>query len=521
MEPRAERGYGFEICAVAVAWLVFSFVQSPIPGINEPHYLCKAKHFWDASYCPGDRFLDSDDTHFVFYLTFGWITRFTSLETTAAIGRIVSLGLLAWGWTALVRALLPRPGTAFLAASAFLAYSSWQIEWFGWNGFSGEWIVGGVESKVVSWGCLFLGVAESIRSRPLRAALAVGVAIGFHPIVGIWGAAALAGSQWINRRAASETLPNSVAAWKLLAVSIAAALPGLIPAASTALRASENPSLADRIQVFERLGHHLNPLQFPMGVYILYAGLLGFWWLTVWLAARRKEAATRFARGVWFWFVMNSAMIALAGILVGLLQLAPLSDDFARWQARLLKFYPFRMADILVPLAVVIACVDLATRSPATRGRTLAAGLAGLVLLAVSLGTEPRTRNPEGYTTEQRAAWIDVCGWIDGHLPPDALVIVPRNELTFKWYAARGTYVTNKDAPQDANGLLEWDRRRRVLDDWYRNNYDDSLYSREELHELRTVTGATHLLARRLGPLEPEPVYRNAWYRVYELPAGE
>src|SRR6056297_2406576 len=93
------------VVAIALFWAAYLSIQVPVPGVNEPHYLCKAKHFWDASYCPGDFFLDSSNTHYVFYLTFGVLTKWMPLATVAILGRVIGVTLLATGWTAVTSRL--------------------------------------------------------------------------------------------------------------------------------------------------------------------------------------------------------------------------------------------------------------------------------------------------------------------------------------------------------------------------------------------------------------------------------
>jgi hypothetical protein len=63
------------------------------------------------------------------------------------------------------------------------------------------------------------------------------------------------------------------------AACVACSLPGLVPAvALVADRPSgEMGRLADEIQVFDRLKHHLDPLQFPTAAYVAYAIVLVAW----------------------------------------------------------------------------------------------------------------------------------------------------------------------------------------------------------------------------------------------------
>ena len=43
---------------VLLILLVFFIVGgAPAPRVNEPHYLCRLKHFWDPTWAAGDLFL--------------------------------------------------------------------------------------------------------------------------------------------------------------------------------------------------------------------------------------------------------------------------------------------------------------------------------------------------------------------------------------------------------------------------------------------------------------------------------
>ena len=115
------------------------------------------------------------------------MTRWFSLETTAIVGRLVGLLILAAGWTALVSALVPGRWPALWAGWIFLALSAV-------GSLSGEWLVGGIEAKVVAYGLLFAAIAAGINGQAsgqgwqiLVAGALAGLAVSFHPVVGIWG----------------------------------------------------------------------------------------------------------------------------------------------------------------------------------------------------------------------------------------------------------------------------------------------------------------------------------------------
>src|SRR5687768_16513688 len=147
-------------------WLEFLLIVAvffivggaPAPHVNETHYLTKAKHYWDASYCPGDFFLDSADPHLTFYLTFGWLTRWLSLPAVAWIGRAVAWALLAAGWLRLSRGVTTAPWSAVLSAAVWMTLIEQA-------NFAGEWVVGGVEAKCFAYGCVLFGLASVARGQ--------------------------------------------------------------------------------------------------------------------------------------------------------------------------------------------------------------------------------------------------------------------------------------------------------------------------------------------------------------------
>ncbi|MGH7129575.1 MAG: DUF6798 domain-containing protein, partial [Planctomycetaceae bacterium] len=189
---------------VFAGFFTYSAVRCPPPGVNEPHYLAKAKHFWNPDWCRGDLFLESADAHFVFYQTVGLLTRAFTLEQTAWIGRALALALLAVGWTELFSRLVPGRWSSLWAAWLFLLLQTL-------GNLSGEWVVGGVEAKVFAYGLVLWGLAFLLDRRWNRAALCAGLAISVHPVVGIWSlvAAAWAGASGQNVKPRPLVAPHS------------------------------------------------------------------------------------------------------------------------------------------------------------------------------------------------------------------------------------------------------------------------------------------------------------------------
>lgn len=497
-----------------VAWLVlwggllaYSLAAAPTPYVNEPHYLCKARHFWDPSWCRGDLFLESFNAHAVFYELMGWWTTWLPFAVVAWLGRVVALGWLAAGF---VSALQPVAGSRtriWLIVAGWLALQAC-------GSFSGEWVVGGIEGKVFAYAGLLCGWGALCRSRLVMAGLWTGIAMAFHPVVGGWGLLAALGAILLSRLTGSRLLPQSggVSWLRILTAAgllVIAALPGLVPA----LRMLSQPVEANvrfagtYLQVYHRLGHHLDPMLFPWTGYACYGLLLGLLLILGW--RQRSQPLLR----AFCLVTLCAVVFALAGVAIGYGPRPPQQMPWYESRMHLLKFYPFRLADALLPLAVCVLVVEHVKASPRLLG-----SLAGLLLVAAlarggSLAGEYRL------TKEQNPDWIAGCRWLRDHAPADSLVMTPHDSWSFKWYAGLPEYVNFKDCPQDAAGIVEWNRRLLFQQKWFQQHYADQLYSTTELRDLRRETGAAYLITDHLGPMEPTPVFEQGAMRVYDLRA--
>lgn len=502
-----------------------SFLRFPIPGTNEPHYLCKAKHYWNSQWCAGDFFLESSNAHSVFYQVVGLLTQWLSLHTTALLARLTGILLLAIGWYRLFRVLTPGIWSPLISAWIYLGIAAI-------GNFSGEWIIGGIESKVFAYGFLFLALANACDQRWNRAAIYTGLAISWHPVVGVWallcGAFAFACIWFLQRKMPNQS-PLRESIKKILPATgllILCALPGLIPAIGLLLQNdSRNSFAANYIQVFYRIKHHLDPMDFHTFGYLLYAVFLGLW-----LFLRRKENST-FTSRFFQCFIIGTIGLACIGFLLGVGPRPASEMPYYAFRMSLLKFYPFRLFDALLPLAVTISLVnavhqrfvkmkqsDTEPQTDSQSSRKALIALLSLGIFTAVLYSGWAFPPIHKMSPAQRQDWIDACLWIKQNTPESALFLTPARESDFKWYAERPEYVTVKDCPQDAPGIVEWNRRLKYLRKWGQEYYNKGFDDRG-LQTLKENTNITHLLVKRLGPFKTiKPVYQNQTYKIYELP---
>ncbi len=500
--------------AVAAVWFSFlltSLVSVPIPAVNEPHYLAKARHDWDPTWCANDLFLESFSAHRVFYQTFGWLTLWLDFTTVAFVGRAISLALLAASWSSLIRRLQRNEPSETNAANGSVLLSAWLLLGLQAIGnLSGEWLIGGFESKVIAFAFVFWAIAAMLSQRVICAAVCSGIAISFHPIVGLWHLAALGIAELPQFKSHLKKYRRSLIALGLLSVTASF---GLWPAIDMLRIAKPDETFAaNYIQVFYRLKHHLDPMDFGVSHFVGY-GLLLATWLSAMAWMRRKQLLSAGDRW-WVGYVLAAALFAVGGLLAGWgLRPASLMAGF-RWRMVLLKFYPFRLFDLLLPIAVASLLPRL------IKSRWLwAVGVVGLfwAMLAHHVFAPPNQ-----LPTAMRNDWRDVCRWGAANTPKDAVFHTPFEAEAFKWFAQRAEYVNFKDCPQDAAGIVEWNRRLKLITQWSEKSFnDDETYSAEELRALVRQTNVRWAITRTRVHYEvpqSDLLYSNDTYKILRLP---
>ncbi len=502
-----------------------SFMRFPVPGTNEPHYLTKARHYWNPQWCADDFFLESSNAHLFFFQTVGAVTQVLTLPLTAVLGRFAGFLLLAIGWYRLINILCPGFWAPLITAWFYLALAAI-------GNFSGEWIIGGIESKVFAYGFLFLALANACEQNWNRAGIYAGLTITWHPVVGVWSLAcslfALVCLAFFNRKSLDrKTLVHSLkAAIPALGCLLLCSLPGLVPSLALLMQGDPKDSFAANfIQVFYRLKHHLDPMDFDLFSYLMYAILL-----VTWLFLARKESPSFTSRFFQF-FIIGTVGLACIGILLGAGPRPASEMPYYAFRMSLLKFYPFRLFDALLPLAFSVAIFHLIQQylhvdseqktTPAWLTPALRKTILAVLCLGIFSGTLYSAWNHppiHKMTPAQRADWIDACEWIRDHTPEESIFLTPAHATDFKWYAQRPEYVTYKDCPQDASGIVEWNRRLKYLRKWGQEYYNEGFDDRA-LQALQQKTGITYLLVKRLGPFTTiDPIYQNRTYKVYQLP---
>jgi len=525
----------------------FVYAAEPVPAVNESHYLLKAHVTYHPEPLQDDIFLGSADTHWLFFRLAGPLTIFCSLDTTAWILRTLGWGLLAIGWLLLVtRSGIPKIVAPFLAAAWLCGMHYGQL--------SGEWVVGGIEAKVIAYAGLFVGWSFLFTRHKCWAWPWLGASAAFHVLVGGWGVIATAITLLlVDRKALREQ-------WKkhLLFLFFGGflSLPGLIPAVQTTagVSAAENAE-ASQIYVYQRIPHHLCFTKFSeqrrtafLVPLIGYFAVVGLYWrlrkpssfagqknladakneLDADQVQRDNASPLDSLDNARIWLALGASTLLLAAIGIVIEQLGSAGRavgwvEAPQTAAKLLKFYWFRLIDPVIPMSALFSLTLIAHSrnlvqtprgaSALDNGFSIALWVGLIVLGGFVLNQRfqqltqtsmaeanfrslpVRDKSPEERSMIYRD-WLHVCAWVKDNTPEDALWLTPRHQQTFKWYARRSELACWKDIPQDSRNMLQWWQR---LQDAYQKdeNGEWKEWSTERLHELKTKYGIRYVLVDR------------------------
>jgi hypothetical protein len=518
--PGRERWTALAAAALAFAAPALRY-WAPALRLNEPVYLVAGRRWLDPEYLAGDWLLSVWLPLRPFDLLAAalWSVSDNALQVALA-ARVLAFIAVAVGLVALARGARWPP----LAVAVGFAITVLTVPSLG----AGEWIVAAAEGKSFAYAAAMVALGALLAGRPLVAGLASGTALAFHPLIGGWAGLATLGAL------VAAPAPRRRDALRWLA---GAALPAL-PYALLALRHLLAPASGNdaptaevtRLLVELRSPHHLDPAQFAAGAAtakLLACAVAA----TVAIAVagrpadlrRRRLLAGYLAASVGFWL----AGLAAHGL----------------GATALLTLYPFRFADVVVPLAFWIGVVLVVTRARELPARRLAAAAAAILVAAALLAPEASRRHwrprrewrwfvATDWSTvrAERTPANELESWIRDHTPRDSVVLVSPCLERFWLTAERGTVVSYKAAPVNRR-IVEWFARLRAVGGEPTGPGGESCaafhrhfqaLSAERLVELRRRYGADlYFVLGERADLRPELLRAGAGYGLYDLDALE
>lgn len=522
-------------------------------GWNEVDVLPLAKQFADPSWLSNDWYLNQPASYRVlFQLLVGNLVTAWGFLATSIVGRFLCYCLFAGGVAYLARQLGLNTLFLLLAVSLFL-YGGCD-ELFDNCGFrqgavAGEWWIGGLEAKALAYSLMPLVIGLMLAQHYRWMAALLGIATSFHVLAGGWMFLAVLGWLVLNRQIDLRQPGYWGMVGLLYGVGSMFAYPAILN--QLLFPAPDAPFAPSAIYVFLRLPHHLNPLSWSPEVWIRPVILLILFALSV-VLIRRKQRSSSPAGSLTF--DQDSSLDSSSDkACLGLAQLVGISlipfglGLLLAWfdrQGQFLQYYPFRLADVLLPFATCLLLSKVLQQSFSGKQQKIAVFLTILVLSLVFITRTLSFVNqvaalPQfpGDTHEVDAKQEELYQWIRNNTSADARIISPPVEMiSFTWLAERATIAKFKFLPQTKAGILAWVERLSDLaggnSDWARVSRTED--RREEIQDQLTegynrLTAAQvlalmerydapYFVTIRKHRLDLPVVYRNSDYVLYAKP---
>ncbi len=271
--------------------------------------------------------------------------------------------------------------------------------------------------------------------------------------------------------------------------------------------------------VFWRLPHHLDPTSWDTSRTVgklIATGIALLLWAVAFFAFRHFPSHRRLG-GV----VIGAALLGGVGCVIGFtLHAQP------ALAAALLRFYWFRLADVLIPLGFALWMTTVVSCwRHVWVGKSLLVLFMALAATRIGLVMRERHGAPPRGGKELAADfdyWRDICRAAKETTPRDARFLTPRMGQTFHWYAERADVVNWKDIPQDARSIVWWSQSIRdihLLDDGPEVPLCDQ--ETDEVRDLAERYQADYVITFADPPLDLPREYSNRRYALYRVPPAQ
>lgn len=440
---------------IVFCFLCAGFLFRGIMGLNnEVHHLPLAKQHIKPDWLAGDFYYSEDSGYrLLFQNILGRVVVEWGFLKASIAGRLVGYGLLAVAFVGLARMLRFGTVSLLLALSLFLVNPEQ-------GAVAGEWLVGGIEPKVFAYALCLMAIPVLFRGNYPLAAVLLGLATSFHVLVGGWFLVACV--TWVVFCGESRIRIRTVLYCTVFYLFWGGFGSLSIYKELTSMVNSVNALDSSYLYVFMRNPHHLNPLSWgSLNWFILFIYSVSFLCAYKMMASIEYYSNNDGSCGNIFnlnKLVLCSMSFFAAGLLV----------SFGGRSEIFLKYYPFRVGDILLPLAVCFSFVYLMNQKYILKSTSkIKITLIVIIITLYSHNIYANVKafiNIENFPSEDQLAsaeWKEMCDWIRHNTAPHSLVVSPPSELeSFAWLSERPTLVKFRFVPSSKTGRVdEWYNR--------------------------------------------------------------
>lgn len=379
---------------------------------------------------------------FLFSYPVGYFSdKFGFLETIYA-GRIISYVFFAISINRLINTIR--------APKSFIYYNLALIVFFSFFGLgsgAGEWMVGGLDTKVFAYGFILLSISYFIE-KDLKKCLAFsGLALSLHLLIGFYNILSFIPLILIYHKHSSKPISEIIKLLPFFIIPSSIGLYGIITQLTPVNDSISN--IGWDIYVNIRVPHHTIPSLFSKKTWLF---LILFSITNVLILLNTK--------------IFKLKLISIYALATVTINIVGLIVFFIYGNSHLLKYYFFRFSDVMLPLITTISITyyfsekikmySIKTRN-IIHSSTIIVVLMFYILSVEQLYSELKSNsNTESYD-------LDLITWVKNNTDSnDSFIINPNLEMFYINYE-RPIFVSWKHSPQNNNDIIEWYNRLKLL----------------------------------------------------------
>ena len=379
---------------------------------------------------------------FLFSYPVGYFSDNFGFIKTIYIGRIISYLFFAITIKRLINTVRNTQAYIYYLLALIIFFT-----FFGFGSGAGEWMVGGLDTKVFAYGFVILSISYFLESDIKKWMIFSGLAVSFHLMIGTYSLISFLPLIIIYQKRPDNYIKDTV---KLLPYFIIPASIGIYGIIYQLIITSYNLSnIGWDIYVNVRVPHHTIPSLFSRKIWIF---LIIFSTTNIYILLKTKVVKIKLLSI----YALTTVGISLSGLVV----------FFLFGNSYLLKYYFFRYADTMLPLLTIISLtyfISEVIKTYTTKTKNFISYLVITIIISVFVFNMKLLFSEYQTYSIHKTYDTEMITWVKNNTTTNDVFIVNPNSDMFYINYERPIFISWKHSPQNNNDLIEWYNRLKLL----------------------------------------------------------
>jgi len=410
---------------------------------NEMDVIPYGRSLYNSNWLSNDWYLNLKIPYrFLFSYPIGFFSDSFGFIKTIYIGRVISYIFIAISLNNLINTVNTSKSFIYYLLSVTIFF------YFFRSGMgAGEWMVGGLDTKVFAYGFTLLSIAYFIKNDIKRWLLFSGLTISFHMLIGFYSLISFIPLILINRKYNRNSIKQLI---KLSPILIISGLVGFYGIFIQLINIADNISnLGWDIYVNIRIPHHSIPSYFPRRIWLY---ITSFSLINILILIKTKIIKPRLLST----YALSTVGISFIGLAIFLVNES----------SSLLRYYFFRFSDIMLPLLTIISITYFVIEKANTYSIKAKSTIYYSTLLVTSIFymlSMYKCYSDIRINSDTELYDLDMISWVKNNTDSrDGFIANPNSNMFYVNYE-RSIFVSWKHSPQNNNDIIEWYNRLKLL----------------------------------------------------------